>query len=561
MPPLTPLQFTLKRVVPALTTAGVGIWATVTTVNDDWDDYTSSFPFSSGDQKKEKIVILGGGWAGLNALRKCAGPGKDIVVVSPRPHFLYTPLLAGSAVGTITLRSACEPLRALVNSAAAKASSATFVRAHAREVDLKNKKVHATTGEDGLDLDLSYDKLIVAVGSMPNTFGIPGVKDNALFLKEAEDSARLHAKLLSNLEQASALMSYGAGDGNRNRYDSEIDKLLKVVIVGAGPTGVELAAEMADFARKDVRQRYGEAVSDRMRIILVEALPRILGPFDENLAKTAKEHIIERGVEVRTCMAVTKAGLEEVTLAPSTPRSATPEEKAAALALAETEDVGVLVWAAGIGTRPLVKKLAKGLGQKDMRGLQVDSMLRVKGAEGVYAIGDAALAGYAPTAQVAAQEGKHIGRAIRDGKDSPFTYHHAGSLCTLGQNDGIAQLVVGQSNNSIWDAIGAPPAGRDGDQRAITGSVAFVMWRSIYWTKLLSHSSRIHLSMDWLSAMLSGRDVVEPVLHRKPTRIPPVESFGTPLQRNPSIRLRRNPDFKEETKPKERKILKRFWLF
>mmetsp|Transcript_20910 Transcript_20910/g.23881 ORF Transcript_20910/g.23881 Transcript_20910/m.23881 type:complete len:556 (-) Transcript_20910:136-1803(-) len=552
---LSPLQFTVKRVVPALTIAGVGVWATVTTVNDDWDDYIPNFSSNASSEKSEKIVILGGGWAGLNALRKCAGPGKDIVVVSPRPHFLYTPLLAGSAVGTITLRSACEPLRALVNSAAAKASSATFIRAHAREVDLVNKKVHATTGEDGLTLQLKYDKLIVAVGSMANTFGIPGVQENALFLKEAEDSARLHAKLLSNLEKASALMSYGAGDGNRNRYDGEIDKLLKIVIVGAGPTGVELSAEMSDFAHKEVRQRYGAAVSARVRIILVEALPRILGPFDENIAKTAKEHLIERGVEVRTCMAVTRAGFEEVTLAPSTPRSATPEEKKAALDLAETEDVGIIVWAAGIGTRPLVKKIAKALGQKDMRGLKVDPMLRVEGTEGVYAIGDAALAGYAPTAQVAAQEGKHIGRAIRDGKDSPFTYTHGGSLCTLGQNDGIAQLVVGNGNNSIWDAIGAPTAGKDGDQRVITGSAAFVMWRSVYWTKLLSNSSRLHLSMDWLSSMLSGRDVVEPVLQRSPTRPPPVESFGTPLQRNPSIRIKKEPT------PKEAKKIKKFLLF
>ena len=119
----------------------------------------------------------------------------------------------------------------------------------------------------------------------------------------------------------------------------------------------------------------------------------------------------------------------EATFAPSTPRNATPEEKSKALAQATTEESGVLVWGGRwLESRPLVKKLAKALDQTDTRGLKVDSSLRVEGADGVYAIGDAALSGFAPTAQVAAQQGKHIGRSIRDATDSPFAYKHAGSL-------------------------------------------------------------------------------------------------------------------------------------
>ena len=111
--------------------------------------------------------------------------------------------------------------------------SATFIRADAREVDLRKKTVVATTGSDasGMELELSYDKLVVAVGTQPNWFGIPGVKENGLFLKEAEDSAKLHARLLNNLEKASAL-SY-----QEDKYHVEIDRLLKIVVVGGGPTG------------------------------------------------------------------------------------------------------------------------------------------------------------------------------------------------------------------------------------------------------------------------------------------------------------------------------------
>ena len=544
------LQFTMKRVAPALATVGVGAWATITTVNDDWDDYTYRFQTAADpDQPKEKIVILGSGWAGLNALRKCAGPNKDVVIVSPRPHFLYTPLLAGSAVGTITLRSACEPLRGLVESAAGKASSATFVRADAREVDWVNKKVRATTGDDATELELSYDKLVIAVGAQPNTFGIPGVQENALFLKEAEDSAKLHSQLLSNLERASALMRLG-----KPSDQAEVDRILKVVVVGGGPTGVELSAELADFVKHDVVMRYGQDLADRVKIVLVEAMPRILAPFDASLAETAKEHLKSRGVDVRTGVAITKVTKGQATFAPSTPRTATPEQKANALAQAKTEDHGVLVWAAGIGPRPLVKKLAKSLGQTDMRGLRVDTTLQVDGADGVYAIGDAALSGNAPTAQVAAQQGKHIGRAIRDGNNSEFQYHHSGSLCCLGQGNGIAQLIVGNNKFNVWDAIGAPAVGPNGDQRALTGTPAFVLWRSLYWTKLLSTSSRISLSMDWCKSLLSGRDINEPVLKRRPTvlEMPNVESIGTSLKRNPTIK------FVKEQAEEQRK--KRFWI-
>lgn len=224
-------------------------------------------------------------------------------------------------------------------------------------------------------------------------------------------------------------------------------------------------------------------------------------------------------------------------------------------------ETGALVWAAGIGARPLVKKLAKSLGQTDMRGLQVDENLRVKGTSGVYAIGDAALSGYAPTAQVAAQQGKHIGRAIRDGEDSKFEYSHAGSLCCLGSDNGIAQLLApkGSTQFSVWDAIGAQQVGKDGDERALTGKPAFVLWRSLYWTKLLSTSSRLSLGGDWIKAQLHGRDVVEPVLQRTPTLKPAVESMGTELRRNNTIRLVSKTDTLA-TDPTEKKR-KRFWLF
>mmetsp|Transcript_1923 Transcript_1923/g.2099 ORF Transcript_1923/g.2099 Transcript_1923/m.2099 type:complete len:324 (-) Transcript_1923:91-1062(-) len=206
-----------------------------------------------------------------------------------------------------------------------------------------------------------------------------------------------------------------------------------------------------------------------------------------------------------------------------------------------------------------IQKLVETLKQEDKRGLKVDECLRVKGIQdgSVYAIGDAAITpmGLPPTAQVAQGQGKHLRRMFRDGVDRPFTYHHVGTLCCLGQGNAIAQLVAPKSQHAssinIWEMIGQPPAvGPNKDQVAVVGYPALAMWRSLYWSKLLTNNSRISLSMDWMKARINGRELVEPVLKRQPTSVNVntindnnpttlatrnVECFGTPLRRNPTV--------------------------
>ncbi|KAH8056286.1 oxidoreductase [Aureococcus anophagefferens] len=337
--------------------------------NDEWDAYFTPAPTTP---KREKIVILGSGWAGLQALRKCAGPNKDIVVVSPRPHFLYTPLLAGSSVGTVALKSACEPLRDLVDRAAAVAASATFLRAEVRDVDVDGRTVLATT--DDAAVDVSYDKL--------------------------------------------------------------------------------LASELADFRSSDVATRYGDGVASRVKIVLVEAMPRILAPFDASLAAVARDHLVSRGIEAAARRGVRGRRRRRL--------------------------------GAGIAARPVVARLCEKLGQATARGLEVDDRLRVKAAKGdafgtVFALGDCALSGYAPTAQVAGQQGNSRAAA-------PAFY--------------------------AWRGLHA--AGKDGDERAVVGGPAFVLWRSLYFSQLLSAKTCFSVSSDWLKTLTSGRDAgaVEPIQRR-----------------------------------------------
>ena len=141
------LRLLSTRAAPVVATGAVGAWAAVTTQNDDWDEY---FPPQPASTDRERIVILGSGWGGLNALKKCGGEGKDITIVSPRPHFLYTPLLAGSAVGTTTLRSVCEPIRAVIENS--WTTDAKFIRADARAIDASKKTVSLKTGDGDASL-------------------------------------------------------------------------------------------------------------------------------------------------------------------------------------------------------------------------------------------------------------------------------------------------------------------------------------------------------------------------------------------------------------------------
>mmetsp|Transcript_2784 Transcript_2784/g.9455 ORF Transcript_2784/g.9455 Transcript_2784/m.9455 type:complete len:327 (-) Transcript_2784:44-1024(-) len=198
-----------------------------------------------------------------------------------------------------------------------------------------------------------------------------------------------------------------------------------------------------------------------------------------------------------------------------------------AAAAEASEDVGAVVWAAGIAARPVVARLCEKLGQATARGLEVDDRLRVKAAKGdafgtVFALGDCALSGYAPTAQVAGQQGKYLGRAIRDGAAgaddalmAPFAYAHAGSLCCLGSGHAIAQLAAPRAP-AFYAWRGLHAAGKDGDERAVVGGPAFVLWRSLYFSQLLSAKTCFSVSSDWLKTLTSGRDAgaVEPIQRR-----------------------------------------------
>lgn len=183
---------------------------------------------------KPRVVVLGSGWGALSFLQKLDQDKVDVYIVSPRSFFFYTPLLAGTVTGTVASSSIVEPIRWYCERAGL--DGATFIQAECTSVDFRAKTIKCRTSQgQAPNLSLPYDYLVVAVGAEPNTFNIPGVREHTTFCKELEDGVNIQRQILQKLELASALVQAGAPD-------KDIRLLLSWVIVGGGPTGVELTA-------------------------------------------------------------------------------------------------------------------------------------------------------------------------------------------------------------------------------------------------------------------------------------------------------------------------------
>jgi len=494
----------LRRIAVASVTAAGAFHGLALYVNDDLDELIPRMPrwaTASGSDgtegKKPRVVVLGSGWGSMSLIRKLDLEEVDLTVVSPRPYFFYTPLLAGSATGTVSNDNICESVRNSVVRAGPEGGR--YIKASCTGVDLKEKKVKCTVeGSEGLEVP--YDKLVIAVGADPATFGIKGVQENAYFLKEVEHGVAIRSRVLSLIERASALQSLRGPGADQ----SDIDRLLHFVVVGGGPTGTELCAELSDLVKKDVSRSFPE-VASRVRITMLEGLPRILSMFDQKLASYAQDHLEERDVAIKTNVFVTEVGETQASI----------KSRSGGVG---TVDYGMLIWAAGIACRPLTKQLMAQIGtengQDSRRGLKVDKHLRVLGAEDVYAIGDCAVSGLPPTAQVASQQGKYLGRAFRDefakGEEAvEFKYNDKGKMAYIGGGEGVVEVASKPDvDYAFWRAL----HGAVGEPR-ITGGPGFLVWRSVYFSMLLSARNRMSIGYDWLRTYIFGRDVsVSPVL-------------------------------------------------
>jgi NADH:ubiquinone reductase (non-electrogenic) len=367
---------------------------------------------------------------------------------------------------------------------------------------------------DRSTLSISYDYLVVSVGAEVADFGIPGVKDHAITLKEVENAIHIQRMILESLEQANSMLLSG------KFTDDQINAKLHWVIVGGGPSGVELTAELCDFVNDDVQQ-YFPNLKDRVQITLIEATDRILPSFDPSISSYAEKSLVSQGANVLCKTMVTRIGEQFV------------ETKRQGSEVQHLVRNSLTIWAGGICTRPITKTIAESLPESELqnsrRGLIVDKKLRIVGGSKsemedsrLFAIGDCAVVqGCAPTAQAAHQQGVFLGRLFRDtkyftsnsdlSKISDFEYKDKGSLAYVGGSKGVATLKPILWN--IYASDGKPKMSN------IEGQSAYAIWRSLYFTKLLSYRNQAQVAFDWIKIFLFGRDISTPYIFKEQKKI------------------------------------------
>lgn len=401
-----------------------------------------------------RLVVLGTGFGAFNLVKHIRG-GYDITVVSPRNHFLFTPLLPSTTVGTIEFRSIIEPIRHA-------RKDIRFYHAQATGLDTGRQCVFCTGVAEGHAFEVPYDTLVIAVGAVSNTFNVPGVAEHALFLKELHDARELRQRIIQCFERAN-LPGIPADERRR---------LLHFVICGGGPTGIEFAAELYDFIVEDLATSYHHLVPEA-RITIVEAMKEILNTFDEKLRAYATNLFRRQRISVLTESPVVRV-----------------DEHILRLKDGSKLPFGLLLWSTGNGPTPFVGAIDL---PKDAHSrIVVDSYFRVKGFEHVYALGDCSVvegAELPATSQVAQQQGKYLAQAFARRAQmhpiEPFTYKHLGMLAYVGSNRALADL--------------AHFKGR--------GWTTWLFWRSAYLSRIVSVKNKVLVLFDWIKAQVFGRDI------------------------------------------------------
>ncbi|MHB8799736.1 MAG: NAD(P)/FAD-dependent oxidoreductase [Thermoanaerobaculia bacterium] len=364
-----------------------------------------------------KVVVVGGGFGGLSVVRGLRGAPVEVTLVDRRNFHLFQPLLYQVATGGLSPANIAAPLRALVKSQ----KNARVLLAEAADVDVEGGRLRLADGE------LQYDVLVVATGARHSYFGRPEWEERAPGLKTLEDATRIRARVLAAFEEA-----------ERDEDPARRREALTFVVVGAGPTGVELAGALAEIARHTLRDEFRRIDPADARIVLVEGTERVLGSFSPELSARAARDLARLGIELRTGTLVTDVGPRGVLLR----RGDAAEEIAARTVL----------WAAGVEGSPLGRLLARAAGAAvDRAGrVVVEPDLTLPGRAELFVIGDLALClgpsgrslpGVAP---VAMQQGSHVARTIRDRLEGrparPFRYVDKGSLATIGRASAVAEI-------------------------------------------------------------------------------------------------------------------------
>lgn len=399
---------------------------------------------------RPRVVIVGAGFGGLNAAQQLGGVECDVIVIDRVNHHLFQPLLYQVATAALSPGDISYPIRAILR----KNKRTQTLLGEVTGIDPQNKTIQLRHG------DIRYDYLILATGVRHAYFGHGEWEKTAPGLKGLDDALEIRRRILLAFEKA------------EREQDEELRKaLLTFVIVGGGPTGVELAGAIAEIARQVMVEDFRSIDPTDTRVILVEAGPRVLSTFPEELSTKAETSLRDLGVWVWTGLAVEDVRADHVRLSNG-----------------KRIEARTTLWAAGVEASPLGKMLGV---ETDRAGrVPVGPTLEVPGLPGVFVVGDLAsfqgpdgkpLPGVAP---VALQQGRHVGknilRALRGEPLKPFKYFNKGNLATIGRASAIADL---------------------GFVR-LSGLIAWLAWLFIHVLYLVGFRNRLVVTLNWAWAYI-----------------------------------------------------------
>jgi NADH dehydrogenase len=396
------------------------------------------------------VVIIGGGFGGLSAAKALRKADVQVTVLDRRNHHVFQPLLYQVATATLSPGDIAAPIRWILR----HARNVRVLLGEAARIDVAARRVELA---DGAVLD--YDYLIVASGSSHAYFGHDEWEPFAPGLKTLEDAITIRRRILLAFEKA-----------ERETDPSRQRDLLTFVIVGGGPTGVELAGTLAEIARQTLRDEYRSIDTSHARIVLVEA-SRLLATFPESLQEAARRSLKRLGIEIKEGVAVTHIDAHGVMIGN------------------ERLDAGTIVWAAGVAASPLVKTLGVPL---DRAGrVLVEPDLSIPGHPEVFVVGDVAaflhqggklLPGVAQTAmQAAAHAAKNIIRRERGEPTLPFVYRNLGNMAIVGRGSAVADLP--------WARF--------------SGVLGWLSWLFLHIVMLIGFRNRIVVLIEWAVAFLT----------------------------------------------------------
>jgi NADH dehydrogenase len=415
---------------------------------------------------RHRIVVVGGGFAGLQAALKLAKRGLDVTLVDRRNFHLFQPLAYQVATGALSPSEICYPLRAIFRGR----ENVDVLLAEATGFDLAQRRVElAAVGEIAAPAFLEYDSLIVAGGSRYSYFGHDEWREHAPELKSLEGALDIRSRILSALEAAE-----WEPDAERRRA------WLTFVVVGAGPTGVEMAGQIAEIAH-DSGHDFRTAETSAAKVLLVEAAERVLTGFPPSLSARAAAALEALGVTPVLGHTLTDVDADGVTTkSPSGEQTRYPAR--------------TVVWAAGVTSSDLARELAEAVGAETDRAgrLIVEQDLTVQGHPEVFALGDMVairrdgktetLPGLAP---VAMQQGRHAAAAILDGLSGkpsrPFHYTDKGNLATIGRAKAVADI------KGIH----------------LSGGIAWVTWLAVHLWYLVGFQNRLLVFTRWAFSFIT----------------------------------------------------------